>query len=114
VTVMPAAIDTPLFEHGANYLGRGVKPPRPVYAPGDVARAIVRCAVRPRRERYVGSSARMQRVLHAVAPRLFERLARRLFEREHVLPAPAPATSGNVLDPMGPGVRADGGWRRAA
>lgn len=114
VTIMPGAVDTPLFEHGANYLGRGVKPPKPLYAPDDVARAIVESAVRPRRERFVGASGRVQRLVHAVAPRLFERMARRLFERDHLMATPAPATAGNVLDPMERGVSADGGWRRAA
>ena len=35
VTVMPASIDTPLFDHAANYTGKVMKPMEPVYPPGD-------------------------------------------------------------------------------
>ncbi|MFG1926931.1 SDR family oxidoreductase [Cryptosporangium sp. NPDC048952] len=56
-TVLPAAIDTPLYEHGRSKLGALPKPPPPVYAPELVADAIVRAVERPRREIPVGDSA---------------------------------------------------------
>ena len=40
-TVMPGYIDTPLFEHAANYMDRPAQPMSPVYAPERVAAAIV-------------------------------------------------------------------------
>lgn len=51
-TVLPAAIDTPFFEHARSELGA-----MPVYAPELVADAIVRTAEHPRREVPVGGAA---------------------------------------------------------
>jgi NAD(P)-dependent dehydrogenase (short-subunit alcohol dehydrogenase family) len=56
-TILPASIDTPLFEHGRSKLGAMPKPPPPVYAPELVAKAIVAAAERPRREVPVGGAA---------------------------------------------------------
>ena len=56
-TILPAAIDTPLFEHARSKLGAMPKPPPPVYAPEIVADAIVYTAERPRREVVVGDAA---------------------------------------------------------
>ncbi len=67
-TVMPGAIDTPFFQHAANYTGRAVKAPTPLSAPERVADAIVTCARRPERERYVGIAPRALSVLHTLAP----------------------------------------------
>jgi NAD(P)-dependent dehydrogenase (short-subunit alcohol dehydrogenase family) len=56
-TVLPAAIDTPFFEHARSKLGAMPKPPPPVYAPEVVADAIVFTAENSRREVAVGGSA---------------------------------------------------------
>jgi NAD(P)-dependent dehydrogenase (short-subunit alcohol dehydrogenase family) len=56
-TILPAAIDTPFFEHARSKLGAMPKPPPPVYAPEIVADAIVYAAEHPRREMPVGGSA---------------------------------------------------------
>ncbi|GAA3392560.1 SDR family oxidoreductase [Cryptosporangium minutisporangium] len=56
-TILPASIDTPLFEHGRSKIDAMPKPPPPVYAPELVADAIVAAAERPRREVAVGGAA---------------------------------------------------------
>jgi NAD(P)-dependent dehydrogenase (short-subunit alcohol dehydrogenase family) len=56
-TILPAAIDTPFFEHARSKLGAMPKPPPPVYAPELVADAIVHTAEHPRREVPVGGAA---------------------------------------------------------
>jgi NAD(P)-dependent dehydrogenase (short-subunit alcohol dehydrogenase family) len=56
-TILPAAIDTPFFEHSRSKLGSMPKPPPPVYAPELVAEAIVQAAEHPTREVPVGGSA---------------------------------------------------------
>ena len=111
VTIMPAAIDTPFFQHSANYTGRALKPPRPVYDPEDVADAIVRAAQRPRRERFVGTAARAMHLLHTLAPGLYERAARIMTDRDHFQTVPALPTPGAVLTPMSEGTEIRGGWR---
>ncbi|MBS0190660.1 MAG: SDR family NAD(P)-dependent oxidoreductase [Phycisphaerales bacterium] len=39
-TVMPSAMDTPFFEHAANYSGHETVPPEPLYDPQEVVDAI--------------------------------------------------------------------------
>ncbi|GAB3562742.1 SDR family oxidoreductase [Amycolatopsis endophytica] len=56
-TILPAAIDTPFFEHARSKLGALPKPPPPVYAPEGVADSIVFAAEHPRREIAVGGAA---------------------------------------------------------
>jgi short-subunit dehydrogenase len=111
VTVMPAAIDTPFFEHSANYTGRAVKPPRPVYDPDDVAAAIVSAAHRPRREVFVGGAARAMNALHALLPALYEQAARALSDFDHFQDRAAAPTPGAVLEPALSGTGIRGGWR---
>ena len=111
VTVMPAAIDTPFFEHSANYTGRAVKPPRPIYDPEHVARSIVAAAYHPRREVFVGGAARAMNALHALAPTLYEQTARALTDFDHFQDRAAAPTPGAVLDPVPAGTGVRGGWR---
>ena len=111
VTVMPAAIDTPFFEHSANYTGRAVKPPRPIYDPEHVARSIVAAAYHPRREVFVGGAARAMNALHALAPTLYEQTARALTDFDHFQDRAAAPTPGAVLDPVPTGTGVRGGWR---
>ena len=54
-TILPASIDTPLFQQAANYVGQPVKAMTPVYPPEKVAAAIVHVARHPMREHFVGN-----------------------------------------------------------
>ena len=69
-TILPAAIDTPLYDHGRSKMGALPKPPPPVYAPELVADAILSAAERPRREVPVGDSALGFYLGQRVAPAL--------------------------------------------
>ena len=55
--ILPASINTPLFEHARSKTGAQPRVPPPVYQPEVVAEAIVRAAERPTREVPVGGSA---------------------------------------------------------
>ena len=110
-TVMPASIDTPLFQHAANFAGRPVKPLRPIIRPQRVAAAIVRCAKRPRREIVVGFSGRQLIALHDLALPLFERVMSRTVEREHFLQRPADPSPGNLREPVPDWTGVTGGWK---
>ena len=57
VSILPASIGTPFFEHSRSKTGSLPKAPPPVYAPELVAEAIVRAAEHPRREIPVGDAA---------------------------------------------------------
>jgi NAD(P)-dependent dehydrogenase (short-subunit alcohol dehydrogenase family) len=111
-TIMPAVIDTPIYQHAANYAGRAVKAMPPVYAAERVARAIMRCAERPYRERFVGTIAHVLGVHSVVLPGLTERLLalftdKQLFYRDR----PAAPHPGNVFQPMAEGTDLSGGWQ---
>ncbi len=110
-TILPAAIDTPLFQHAANYTGRALKPLNPTYDAVDVAKAMVRCAERPRREVFVGNAGRMLALLHTVAPAVYERVMARQVERDEFQQAPAPQTTGNLFAPVSEGADVSGGWK---
>lgn len=109
-TMVPQAVDTPIFEHGGNYTGRQVRPIPPVLDVEEVARGIEQCAENPKREVNYGQAGRALEILHATAPPLYRRLAHLAFMRGtwgDVAAAPAP---GNVLESRGPHA-SDGGWR---
>jgi len=69
VLIKPAAIDTPFPEHAKNYMEAEPTLPPPVYAPEEVARTILACAERPKREVTVGGGGTMLGVMGKVAPR---------------------------------------------
>lgn len=109
-TVMPPSVDTPLFQHAANYTGRAIKPVEPVYEADEVARAIVSCARRPRPEVSVGGSALTAALPRLLAPRLFERRAARMTERDHFQDQSASIGQGNLYAPDTSLHDVSGGW----
>ncbi|AWK87231.1 SDR family oxidoreductase [Azospirillum thermophilum] len=109
--VMPAAIDTPLWQHAANYTGRALKPMDPVYPPEQVADAIVALVHAPKREVFVGTAGRIAALQNAVAPGMTERLMARAIDRDMFQNRPARETAGGVLAPMPEYQGASGGWR---
>jgi NAD(P)-dependent dehydrogenase (short-subunit alcohol dehydrogenase family) len=109
-TVLPAAIDTPIYAAAANHSGRSPHPPPPVYSPERVARTIVRQLRHPRREVVVGGLLGRAFVLqHTLAPRVAERLlavdVRAALRGEGV-----PSTSGTLYEPGAAPAAVHGGW----
>ncbi|WP_437529567.1 SDR family oxidoreductase [Sorangium sp. So ce726] len=112
-TVMPATVDTPLFQHAGNYAGRTPTAMPPIVSPERVARAIVRLARTPRREIFVGSAGRQLALLSLLAPGLAERLLARSADRLHLLnDRTAYATNGNLFAPLPEGTTVTGGWKQ--
>ncbi len=112
-TVMPASIDTPFFQHGANRTGRAPKALNPVYDAEKVAKAIIRCAERPKREVIVGNAGRLLALQHSLSLGLYENMAARQIDRDHFQDKPAPSTSGNLFEPVLEGADVSGGWKNA-
>jgi NAD(P)-dependent dehydrogenase (short-subunit alcohol dehydrogenase family) len=110
-TVMPATIDTPFFQHAANYTGRAVKAMPPVYPADSVAKTIVDLVEHPRREVVVGNAGRLMTMQQSLAPGMNERMLAKMVDRQHLEDAPAPPTSGSLFSPMGRGASIEGGWR---
>lgn len=98
-TVLPAAIDTPLFRQSANYTGREAVPMPPVYSPQRVARAIVNQARLPRREVVSGPMSRSILWQYKVAPGVTERMFAMQVDRTHLSrERPLAATNGNLFE----------------
>ena len=98
--VLPAAIDTPIFRHAANYSGRQPRAPEPVYSPERVAAAVVRVTQHPRREVVVGGFGFLPGIGHAIAPSLTERVATAYIEsRQFERGKQTVASSGNLFEP---------------
>ncbi|MEV8593444.1 SDR family oxidoreductase [Streptomyces sp. NPDC052012] len=110
-TVLPATIDTPLFEHAANYTGRKVVAMPPVHSPERVARTVVDLVRVPRREVVVGPTGRYLVLQSRIAPGLVERMMARQADRTHLSrKEAAPAGHGNLHVPAPGAGAAHGGW----
>jgi NAD(P)-dependent dehydrogenase (short-subunit alcohol dehydrogenase family) len=111
-TILPQAVDTPIFANAANDSGRAVRPVPPLVDPHDVARGIVRCARSPKREVTYKRMGRALELLHSLAPGLYARILPAAFSAGNYCDLRAAASPGQVLSP-GPGDHSiDGGWRR--
>jgi NAD(P)-dependent dehydrogenase (short-subunit alcohol dehydrogenase family) len=66
--IKPAAINTPFVEHSKNVTDHEFHLPPPVYAPEEVAQAILHAATNPIREINVGGAGRILEVLREVWP----------------------------------------------
>lgn len=71
--IMPSAIDTPYPEHARSHIGEPVHTP-PVYSADVVAKAILKCAVKPIRELGVGSPAYIFPLMDRLFPRLQDKI----------------------------------------
>ena len=76
--IKPASIGTPFPQHVKNYTDAEPKLPGPIYAPEEVAEAILYASRRPVRDLYVGGSARTMAALSSAAPRLMDWIGEKL------------------------------------
>jgi hypothetical protein len=114
-TVLPESVDTPIFHHAANYCGKEAKPVSPIVDVDRAARAIVKCARRPRGELSVGFAGHAVAIGTGLIPRpVFERIAGRLFARAALGSKAQEPTPGNVLRPEPQLNRVVGGWRNGS
>jgi NAD(P)-dependent dehydrogenase (short-subunit alcohol dehydrogenase family) len=98
-TLLPYAIDTPHFEHGADQVGLDARAMAPMQTPEHVAEALVSLAERPRRELYVPRAAALGVALHGVFPRLTDRMILEMTREWHFGYQREPVTSGTLFSP---------------
>jgi short-subunit dehydrogenase len=110
-TMVPQAVDSPIFEHAGNYSGRRVRPIPPILDVEEVARGIEACAESPKREVNYGQAGRALEIFYALSPGLYRRIAHRAFVRGTMAGAPAAPSPGNVLAPTEPH-SVTGHWRQ--
>ena len=112
-TVLPGPVDTPLFQHAANYSGRAIRAIPPATSAERAAAAVIRSVRRPRRQRVVALSGALIMTGHRLAPRLTDTVVARASAALLVRSVPAGATQGS-LHHSAPPTRVGGGWRRLA
>jgi short-subunit dehydrogenase len=108
-TILPMAMDTPFFDHAANYTGHQSMPIPPLYDPQKVIDTIVRFAIEPRDELIVGPIGKLHSALHSVAPRLVERMMSHQTHKTQIEDAPLEEPTGGSVrspQPVGKNVRA--------
>ncbi len=111
--VLPSVIDTPFFQHAANFSGSKVRAAPPVYAPEKVAEAVVRLVDRPKAEVVVGGFGKLAALEKRLAPGLMTWFTGRALHRGFLNEdEPKPETSGALFEPMREGDTVDGGWRK--
>ncbi|WCN83529.1 SDR family NAD(P)-dependent oxidoreductase [Micromonospora sp. LH3U1] len=107
--VNPGSVDTPVYQQAANYLGRVGRPPPPVASPQRVARAIVNCVDRPRREVSVGRFNVVMRVGFTVLPGVYDILVGPLMRLAGLSGRSVAANDGSVFAPNPAGESVRGG-----
>jgi NAD(P)-dependent dehydrogenase (short-subunit alcohol dehydrogenase family) len=99
--VMPATINTPLFDKARTKLG--VKPvaPPPIYEPGAVADAILHAAENPERDLVVGAAARALITSQQISPQTVDAFMETFGFEVHYTDEPKSADdSNNLFEPV--------------
>ena len=98
-TVLPWALDTPIWGHAATYTGHRADLPTKD-SPDKAVQAIVGALLQPQKEITVGYKAKLAYWGHRLAPELNERLTAAAVQRAEIDWNPAKAaTSGNLQQP---------------
>jgi hypothetical protein len=99
--IMPATINTPLFDKARTKLGVKPKGLPPIYPVSMVAEAILDAAEHPTREIAVGGAARMILAGQRVLPRMMDRMLERTgFEGQRTDQPKSAADPDNLLVPL--------------
>lgn len=110
-TVLPGIIDTPLFQHAANYMGTEVKAPGLATDAEDVAFALADLALNPKTEITIGKISKMPFFFtRKLAPKSFDKKFRKMTYNHLFTKEPNFPTRGNLYDPMNEYASISGGW----
>ena len=109
-TVMPWAVDTPFFQHTANYSGHADRMVM-MDGPEKVVQALVWASLHPREEVPVGWKAQMASTAHHLFPDVTEAISANIHRAELQKGTAQPATAGSVHRPIPEGRGVDGGIR---
>jgi len=110
-TVMPTSMDTPFFEHAANYTGHKAVPIPPVYDPQEVVEAIFALVAKPQNEVSVGTAGVITSLMHNLTPFLTEKgMGKQTNLSQMKLADAAPSTDGSLWEPVAAGTEVTGGW----
>jgi short-subunit dehydrogenase len=111
VTIEPWAVDTPWWQHAANYSG-GTPRMAAMDGPEKVVNAIIWSSLHRRKEVQVGWKAKFSYVFHHMMPHFSERFTANVAHKYQIENAPpAPNTDGTLFKPMPSGTGIDDGVR---
>jgi short-subunit dehydrogenase len=110
-TVLPFAIDTPIYQRAANYSGRLPRPVVPRYSADTVADAVVRLIKRPRREVYAGRAGILAAWVKTLLPRSSDTVVRAAIHTIELGKEGGEPTPGNAFRPVHDRWKVSGGWR---
>jgi len=111
-TMLPQAVDTPIFDRAANYSGRAARPIPPILDPEKVAEGIVACARSPKPEVTYSRAGRLIELAHAALPSLWQRFLPPAFEAGNYAETAVPKNRGSVLEPQPIPYGVYGGWHK--
>jgi short-subunit dehydrogenase len=100
VTILPQAVDTPLWRRAANFSGRNTRALPLARSAEDIAKRIVWCAEDPKREVTDRRAGRAFELVHGIAPKLWSHLAPRVMERLAFSSGGSPDSPGNLFEPL--------------
>lgn len=111
--VLPATIDTPIYQHAANLTGRRVHPLPPIASPERVGRAVVKAPHRRRFATHVGQTLRAAVIVQRIAPRLYDAIKAVLMNVIELRGRGERLTDGTVFTAPTAAGEVTGRWRSA-
>lgn len=109
-TVHPSIVDTPVYQHAANYSGESINPPTSATPAHEVVEIILRLTQKPQKEVFVGKRNLPIRFGRKLAPTLFDKLYRKSMATIELQEPATPTTKGNLYAPMQEEAGISGGW----
>jgi NAD(P)-dependent dehydrogenase (short-subunit alcohol dehydrogenase family) len=96
--ILPATINTPLFDNARTKIGIKPTAPPPGYSPASVAQAVAYAAEHPVRDIVVGGAAKVIILGHTISPRLLDVAFRRFGYQLHDTGEPKASSAPDNLD----------------
>jgi short-subunit dehydrogenase len=111
--VMPASIDTPLYQHARTKEGVTPRPAPPIYPPSEVARAIEMCATSKKRDVIAGPAGIAFHVGNFFIPSVLDKALAAVGRKVELTDEPEPSRGQDNFDgPMHEvPATSSGGWR---
>lgn len=97
--IKPAAINTPYPQHAKNYTDHELTLPPPVYAPEEVANAILHAATHQKRDIYVGGGGKIMSSTNKYAPSLMDWVDKKIMTKQQLKDKPAHHQDGSLYQP---------------
>lgn len=92
-------VDSPAFEHAGNYIGKEIKPAKPMVDPETVAKAMLKLASRPRSCVHIGTQDRFGRFGHLISPELTGFIMEKVMSGYFKRAKPVEKSDGNLFAP---------------